>query len=498
MSENPPPQPEKRRFSATMSTTDAPPLRVARAGLIGGLVALAAMLALPRPAGMSPAAWHTAAVGAVMAIWWMTEALPLAATALLPLVAFPLLGVGTIEAAAAPYANPVIFLFLGGFIIAAALEDCGLHRRFALAIVRVSGTGPRGLVGGFMAATAATSMWVSNTATAAMMLPMALATIAWHDERPDAHPSFAPALLLGVAYAASIGGVGTLIGTPPNALIAGFMAEAYGVRLGFLEWMAFGVPIVLLGVPAAWLLLIRTFRLSAAGAASAHAAGGVFAAHSGPLSRGEWTAGGIAGLTAIAWLSRPVVERWVPGLSDAGIAVAGALLLLMVPADRGGRAVVTWERVERVPWGTLIMFGGGLSLAAAIQTSELADWIGAGMRGLASWPLPLIVAAVAAAVIFLSELASNTSVAAVFLPVVGSVAVSLGAPPLVLALAAAVGASTAFMLPVGTPPNAIVYGSGRIGMPQMIRAGLLLDVIFVAIVTAAVLGLAPLVFPAAR
>ena len=459
------------------------------------------MLALPAPAGLPAAGWRTAAVGVAMAVWWMTEAMPLAATALVPLVAFPLLGIAGIDATAAPYANPVIFLFLGGFIIAAALEECGLHRRVALAIVHVSGTRPRGLVAGFMAATAVISMWVSNTATVVMMLPMALAVVAWHDERPDATPAFAPALLLGLAFSASIGGLGTLIGTPPNALLAGFMAEAYDVRLGFLEWMAFGVPLVLVGVPLAWLVLTRVvFRLPA-GADTADAAGdgaGMLGDRHAPLSRGEWIAGGVTALTAAAWLSRPVLERWIPGLSDAGIAIAGALLLFLLPADRGWRTVVSWSRVERLPWGTLILFGGGLTLAAAIQSSGLAEWIGGGMRILASWPLPLIIVAIAATVIFLSELASNTSVAAVFLPVVGSVAVSLGAPPLVLALAAAVSASTAFMLPVGTPPNAIVYGSGRLTIGQMMRAGFLLDLAFIFIVTMAVLWLAPLVFAAAR
>jgi sodium-dependent dicarboxylate transporter 2/3/5 len=480
-----------------MSLFAASPRWLGTGGLVLGLAVFLAMLALPAPAGLDPAGWRTAAVGAAMAIWWMTEALPLAATALVPLVAFPLLGIADIEGSAAPYANPVIFLFLGGFIIAAALEECGLHRRVALAIVRLSGTGPRGLVGGFMAATALLSMWVSNTATVVMMLPMALAVIGWHDERPDATPAFAPALLLGLAYAASIGGVGTLIGTPPNALLAGFMAEAYDVRLGFLEWMGFGVPLVLVGVPAAWLVLTRVvFRLPRGGPAAEST--GMLAGRGGPLTRGEWIAGVVTALTAAAWLTRPLLARWVPELSDAGIAVAGALLLFLLPIDRGGATVVSWERVERLPWGTLILFGGGLTLAAAIQSSGLAAWIGGAMRVLASWPLPLIVLAIAAAVIFLSELASNTSMAAVFLPVVGSVAVSLGAPPLILALAVAVGASTAFMLPVGTPPNAIVYGSGRVTIAEMVRAGFLLDLLFIALVGAAVLGLAPLVFAAAR
>lgn len=476
-----------------MPDASPPPRWVATAGLISGLAVFLLFITLPPPTGLAPAGWRTAAVGAAMAVWWMTEAVPLPATALVPLVAFPLLGVAGIDDAAAPYANPVIFLFLGGFVIAAALEECGLHRRAALAIVRISGTSPRALVGGFMIATAAISMWVSNTATAAMMLPMALAIIAWQDERGGAG-GFSAALLLGIAYAASIGGVGTLIGTPPNALLAGFMAESYGVQLGFLEWMTFGVPLVVLGLPIAWLVLTRVVFHVPGGGLARSTDDQVLGAKMGTMTGVEWLVGTVTALTAAAWLVRPLLERRVPGISDAGIAVAGALALLVIPVDRSWRRPISWARVERLPWGTLILFGGGLALADAIQSSGLAAWLGESMRSLDRWPVPLIVVAIAASVILLSELASNTSMAAVFLPVVGSLAVSLGAPPLVFALAAAVGASTAFMLPVGTPPNAIVYGTGRITMPQMVRAGLLLDIAFIALVAAAVLWLAPLVF----
>lgn len=466
---------------------------MSRAGLVLGPALFGLILLLPAPAGLSPAGRLTAATAVLMAAWWLTEAIPLAATALLPLALFPLLGIATIEEAAAPYASPVIFLFLGGFVMAAALEECGLHRRIAVGIIRLAGTRPAGIVGGFMAATAFISMWVSNSATVVMLLPMALALIAWRDGQPEAAdaPAFPRALLLGLAYAASIGGVGTLIGTPPNALLAGFLAETYGIELGFLQWMLFGVPLIVVSLPLAWLLLTRDLRgIPAAPGASAPGLEG-----GGPPRRAEWLVGAVTALTAAAWLARPLLQRAVPGLSDAGIAVAGALLLFVVPVRwRRWEWALRWERVERLPWGVLILFGGGLALADAIQRSGLADWLGARMGALGALPPLLIAAIVVATVIFLSELASNTSVAAVFLPVVASLAVSVGQSPVIFSVCTAIAASTAFMLPVGTPPNALVYASGRVTAGEMARAGLVLNLLFVVLVTAAAWLLAPAVF----
>src|SRR5690606_27729697 len=289
-----------------------------RVGLIVGPLLFAALLLLPPPAGMTPAGWRTAAVGLLMAVWWITEAIPIPATALVPLLLFPLLGVGSVSAAAAPYANPVIFLFLGGFLIAAALQRCGLHRRMALTIIALVGASPRRLIGGFMAATAFISMWVSNTATVVMLLPMALSVLGLVESRSRVGANFGAALLLGLAYAASIGGMGTLIGTPPNALLAGFMDEAYGVRIGFVEWMLLGVPLVLVAVPLAWLLLSRILYPGPGDAA----AGGADLIRDelrrlGPLSRAELLVGAITALTAAAWVTRPLLDDIVPGLSDA-------------------------------------------------------------------------------------------------------------------------------------------------------------------------------------
>ncbi len=460
----------------------------AQVGLAAGPLLFAAMLLLAPPEGMAVLAWRTAAVGVLMAVWWVTEALPIAATALLPIVLFPPLGVATVAATTAPYANPVIYLFLGGFLIAMALESCGLHRRMALAVLGVVGTRPANLILGFMAATAFISMWVSNSATVVMMLPMATSVIALArggGEPAGDAPSraFDVALLLGIAYAGNIGGLGTLIGTPPNALLAGFMSETYGVQIGFMEWMLLGVPIVVVSLPFAWLVLTKWLypvgsEPIAGGAAMLREQRGAL----GSMSRAEWTVGAITALTATAWVSRPVFERWIPAATDTGIAMTGALLLFIVPlAWRPLRVALTWTDAERLPWSVLILFGGGLSLAAAIEQTGLAGWIGAALSALAGWPVFAVILVVTTVVIFLTELTSNTATAAAFLPLVASLAIGIGADPMLLAVPTALAASCAFMLPVATPPNAIVYGTGALTIPQMAKAGMWLNVFFVAL-----------------
>lgn len=460
----------------------------AQVGLLLGPVVTVMMLLSAPPEGLAVSAWRTAAVGTLMATWWITEAIPIPATALLPLVLFPVLGIASPTAAAAPFANPVIYLFLGGFMIALALEQCGLHRRLAVGILGVAGTRPGPLIFGFMLATAFLSMWVSNTATVVMMLPMATAVIALagvgEEAAPNAHQAAFPvALLLGIAYAANIGGLGTLIGTPPNALLAGFLEASYGIRIGFAEWMLLGVPIVVLTLPITWWLLTR--HLHPVGTAPIAGGGTILdelRVRSGRISRPEWIVGAITLLTALAWVTRPMIERWVPGLSDTGIAVAGALLLFMVPISfRPFEVPLRWEQAERLPWGVLVLFGGGLSLAASVQETGLAAWIGEALAGLGAFPLVVVMVLVTAVVIFLTELTSNTATAAAFLPVVASLAVGIGADPLLLAIPTALAASCAFMMPVATPPNAIVYGTGRVTLPQMAHAGLWLNLLFIAV-----------------
>lgn len=460
--------------------------RVGRTGLIAGISLFLIMLYLPAPGSMTAAAWRTAAVVVLMASWWVTEAIPIPATALLPLVLFPILGVAPIAKSSAPYANQVIFLFLGGFILAAGFERSGLHRRIAFAVVRAVGTKPANLVGGFMIATAAISMWVSNTATVLMMLPIATSVMSVIEEEEGEKREFAP-LLLGIAYAASIGGLGTLIGTPPNALLAGFAHETLARRIDFVQWMALGVPLVVVSIPIVWFLLTRVlFSLSGSSSAKSDAILRERAAELGAMSRGEWITAAVVALTALAWLFEPLIERRVPAASDAGIAMTGGLLLFVVPLFWKDRSdVVTWGDVERLPWGVLVLFGGGLSLAAAIDGTGLAAWCGERVGSLGHISPIILTTVITTLVIFLTEFTSNTATAATFLPLVSTLAVGFDVDPLLLAIPATLAASCGFMMPVGTPPNALVYATGRFTILQMARAGIWINLLMVVLIDAA-------------
>jgi len=470
----------------------------AAAGLVGGGLLFALMLAAPTPAGLSTEAWRTAAVGALMAAWWVSEAIPIPATALLPLVLFPVLGVAPIGEAAAPFANPLIYLFLGGFLLAQAMQAAGLPRRIALGTVRVFGTRPGSVIAGIMAASAFLSMWVSNTATALMMLPIGLSLVELvpGGREDPGRRRFGTVLMLGIAYACSVGGMGTLIGTPPNAFLAGFMLESYGEAIGFAQWMLLGVPLVAIGLPLVFFLLTRVV----APIPFAEIPGGRELLERridalGAVTTAERRVATIFALTAAAWITRPLVERWVPGLSDAGIAIAAATALFLIPSGAGrGKRLLTWEQAENAPWGVLVLFGGGLSLAAAIERTQLGEWLGSHMHAIADWPLPTLILVVVAGIILLTELTSNTATAATFLPVLGAVALAFGRDPLVLAVPAALAASGAFMLPVATPPNAIVYGSGALEIGDMVRAGIWMNACFTFLITALTWVLVPVVF----
>lgn len=459
-----------------------------RIGLIAGPLLFVAMLFLPAPEGMSITAWQVAAVAALMVVWWISEALPIAATALLPIVLFPVLGVTDIAGATTPFANPLIYLFLGGFIIALGMERSGLHRRIALNIIRRVGTQPKAIIAGFMLAAAFLSMWVSNTATAMMMLPIALSVtylVAGDEQHEYSANGFTLVLLLSLAYACNIGGLATLIGTPPNALLAAYLLDNHGVEIGFAQWMLIGLPLVIIALPLVFLLLTRLLfplRIS-------HLRGGEALirnelARSGPMDRAEKQVAAVFVLTAGLWITRPLLQALLPGLSDTGIAIFGALLLFIVPTDwREWRFVLSWRDTARLPWEVLILFGGGLSLASGISDSGLAEWIGQAFQRLDGLSVVLLIALAVSAIIFLTEVTSNTATAAAFLPILGSVAIGMGLDPIVLAAPAAVAASCAFMLPVATPPNAIVYGSGLLTIPQMARAGLIINLAMIVVVT---------------
>lgn len=465
-----------------------------RLGLVLGPLVFLSFWLGPKPAALPTEAWHAGAVSLWMAVWWITEALPIPATALLPIVLFPVLGVRSIGEATAPYAHPIIFLFMGGFLLAQAMQRWRLHRRLALHIIRRIGTRPARLVLGFLLAGAFLSLWVSNTATALMMLPIALSVLELLEERGAVQPTlrtFEAALVLSIAYGCNIGGMGTLIGTPPNALLAGFLSETYGYELSFATWLPLGLPIVTIGLLLTYLLLIfvlfpegRRLQVEARGLIQAELAA------LGPVQPAERRVAWVFAVTALLWIVRPLLSQWVPGLSDAGIAIGAALVLFLLPAGQG-RRLLDWESARHLPWGILLLFGGGLSMADAITDTGLARWIGQQVGGLAGWPPLLIVLLATGTIVFLTEITSNTAVAAAFLPVLASAAVGLGQNPLLLAVPATLGASCAFMLPVATPPNAVVYSTGRITMTEMARAGFWLNLLFILLLT----GLAFLLLP---
>ena len=444
------------------------------------------MISLSPPEGLSKEGWMTASVGVLMAIWWISEAIPISATALVPIVLFPLLNIGDIKTSTMPYANPMIFLFMGGFIIAIAMQEWGLHKRIALNIIRLIGFKPKSIILGFMISAAFMSMWVSNTAATLMMLPIAISVIemttSLKDKGIDAiqQRNFAVVLMLGIAYSSNIGGIGTVIGTPTNALLIGFVNESYGIEISFIQWMLMGLPVVILGLPIMFFILTGIvfpvkFKTLPGGKEYIQKEVGLL----GKITRAEALVLAIFLLVALLWIIRPFLESFLPGVSDAGIAVFGALLLFLTPVESSrGKFLLTWKAAEKLPWGVLILFGGGLTLAGAIQRTGLAEWIGGYFIGLQGTPFIFVILIVTAVVIMFTELTSNSATAAAFLPIMGSVALGMGENPLLLAIPVAMAASCAFMLPVATPPNAIVYGSGFITIPQMVRAGLWLNIFF--------------------
>ncbi len=448
-------------------------------GLLLGPLLFIFILLLPTPEAMSPAAQRLAAITVLMATWWISEALPIAATALLPIVLFPLLDVMPLGQTTSAFANPMVYLFLGGFLIAMAMQRWALHRRIALHTIQLVGTSPRRIILGFMLATAVLSMWISNTATTMMMLPIALAVIGHRDEH-DIDSNFATALMLGIAYAASIGGVATLIGTPPNAILAGVLQEQQGITLGFAQWMGIALPLSVVMLLAAWLYLTR----------SVYTGGDSAAVADRELLRSELVALGAIGieerrvlgvfcLVATGWVLRGLFEvSWLDRVGDAGIAIGGALLLFILPAAKWRAArLLDWQSAVKLPWEILLLFGGGFSLAAGFVHSGLTQWLVSQLGLLQDVPLWLLLAAVVLLVIFLTEVTSNTATATILLPLLGALAGAMSLSPTLLMIPAAIAASYAFMLPVATPPNAIVFGGGHVTIPQMARAGIWMNLL---------------------
>ena len=426
------------------------------------------------PDAMPPLAWPTAGLVWWMAAWWMSEAMPLSATALLPFIILPLLGVADANKTAAAYYSPTMFLFLGGAFLALAIERTGLHRRLALAILSRAGHSNRQLLLAVMAATATISMFISNTSTALIMMPMALAMLASGGVREGAQDGIAGALPMGIAFAATLGGFGTIVGTPTNAIAVALLQKSLGIELTFLQWSAYGVPVVLLGVPlAAWIIArVQRIHEDSFDPASARAA-----IHLPP----DWTVpekrlAPVFIATVIAWVSMPLLKPLFPagGLDDGTIAAIAGLVLFFLP-DGTGRPLLKWDEANRAPWGVILMFGGGLSLAMGMTESGLAGWLGQMLLPLRSVPLPLVALVLVAFVVVVTEFASNIAAASGIMPVVGALVIALGADPILLALPAALAASWGFMLPAGTGPNALAWSTGHISMPRVLKAGFLLD-----------------------
>ena len=429
----------------------------------------------------------TAAVAVLMAVWWMTEAIPLAATALVPIVAFPILSIAPVKAATAPYASDTIFLFMGGFFLALAMQRWNLHRRIALVTVLMVGTKPKRLVLGFMVATGFLSMWVSNTATAVMMLPIGisvLSTIGQLEAKDGQKISnFGTALMLGIAYAASIASLSTLIGTPPNALLRGYLQDNHDITLNFGKWMIFATPLAWIFLLIGWQLLVRLYKPEVD-----DIPGGKELIKSelhamGPMSAQEKMVGVVFIAGALSWIFIPTFFPDGP-ITDAVIAIAIGLVLFITPAHpKQGIALLDWETAKGVPWDVLLLFGGGLTLSAAFGSTGLSQWIGDVAGGLKGAPVIVIIIVVTAIIIFLTELTSNTATAAAFLPIIGGVAIGMGVDVQVLVIPVALAATCAFMLPVATPPNAIAYGSGYIKIQQMVKAGIWLNLIGIVLIT---------------
>ena len=460
-------------------------------------------------ADMSGDARVVASIAALMAVWWMSEAIPLAATSLLPIVLIPALTDRSVSATTASYASPIVFLFLGGFLLAIAMEKWGLHRRIALFTLARVGTSARAIVLGLMIATGFLSMWVSNTATTLMMLPIGFSVLALvsgrgmsgagGEARDTAPPDpdveqFGTCLVLAIAWSASMGGLGTLLGSPPNAIIAGYASEELGIDIGFVDWMMLGVPLAATFILIGWVMMTRVlyrFDLDEIPGGRALIDGEI--AKLGTMNRGEAMVALVFAGAAFLWVVPGLVSeiaaiasavRWLGDLNDTAIAIGAGLALFLLPADSKGAMVLDWKDAQNgLPWGVLLLFGGGLSLAGAVAATGLDDWFGGQVSGLTSLPIVLLIACVVTIVLFLTEVTSNTATAATFIPVLGGVALGVGIDPMGLLVPAALAATCAFMLPVGTPPNAIAFSTGSVTIAQMARGGFVLNLIGIALIT---------------
>ena len=456
-----------------------------------GLLLFFSIVLNPTPESLSTEGWHVAAVALLMAAWWGTEAVPLPVTALIPLAALPLLQVSSLKETAISYANPHIFLFLGGFILALAIQRSGLHKRLALSVVSKVNASAGSIVGTFMCISFFISMWVMNTSTTLMLLPICLAICV---NIKEALPglsnkqikNFEIALFLGIAYASSIGGMSSLIGTAPNIVFAGFMQENFNIDISFLDWMKIALPIGLMMLVASFIILTKiiypsTFEINAATKNKIKKS----LEELGKISRDEKKVFIIFLIAASLWIGRPYLKyhEMLLGLTDAGIAILAAIILFILPSDNKKSNLLEWDETKKLPWGLLLLFGGGLSLASSISSSGLGQWLGTSFSLLVELKPWLIILLITTFIVFLTELTSNTATTSTFLPIATSIAVAISVAPISIAIPLVMASSLAFMLPVATPPNAIVYGSGKITIANMIKAGFILNLIGILIIS---------------
>ena len=468
--------------------------------LISGPLLFIILQYLDPPSGMPDKAYDLLSITLWMAIWWVTESVPIAITALLPIILFPMTGAVDLETTTASFGHKYIFLYMGGFMLAIAIEKWNLHKRIALNIIKIIGTNVSKIILGFMVATAFLSMWISNTATAVMMLPIGMSIVAQLQDNPDTKEDenllFGKALMLGIAYSASIGGMATLIGTPPNLVFAGYVEEIYGIEITFLQWFKFGLPIAIPLLAVAWLYLTKSaFKFKQKDFPGGKEEINRLLLEIGPMKREEKIVSLIFVLTAFCWITRSfILQKFFPYIDDTIIAMIAGVLLFVIPTNDIKKRIITWEDAVKLPWGIILLFGGGMALAAGFQITGLASWLGAQMSMLQGLSLVLLVLVIVGLVNFFTEFTSNLATTAMLLPILAPIAISLNINPYILMVACTVAASCAFMMPVATPPNAVVFGSGYLRIPDMIKSGIWMNIISIIFLTIMVYYMLPIIW----
>lgn len=454
---------------------------------IAGVVGYVLLLLCSKPEGLSQAGVAILAATFLIAVWWIFEVTDIAVTALLPIILFPLSGGMELSETTAAYGHKYIFLYMGGFFLAIAIEKWNLHRRIALSIISYVGTSISRIVLGFMLATAFMSMWISNTATSVMMLPIGIAIVKQLKDHPDTEEDenlqFGKLLMLAIAYSASIGGIATLFGTPPNLVFAGVIKQMYGVEISFTQWLSIGLPIAAVLLVIAWQYLTRVaFKIRMQEFPGGRAEIDRLRGSLGPMGREEKLVSVVFASTALLLICRQWLQHWLPQLDDTIIAMTAGIMLCIIPSGRDSDSLLTWKEAVKMPWGVLILFGGGMALAAGFTSSGLAEWIGSQFELLRDLPIMLLVLVLIVAVNFLTEITSNLATTAMLLPILAPIALTIDVHPFLLMISATVAASCAFMLPVATPPNAVVFGSGYLKISDMTRAGLRMNLISIVLI----------------